>query len=37
MAIESLPDNMKDKVSILDVAFVEVTVVKCNISKNIEE
>lgn len=40
MAIESLPDNMKAKVEIIDTAFVEgsvVAAIQCSMSKNIEE
>lgn len=40
MAIESLPENMKSKLSIIDTAFVEgavVAAIQCSMSKNIEE
>jgi phosphoenolpyruvate---glycerone phosphotransferase subunit DhaM len=40
MAIENLPEIMKDKVQIIDTAFVEgavVAAVQCSMNKNIEE
>ena len=40
MAIESLPDTMKEKVEIIDAAFVEgavVAAVQCSMNKNIKE
>ena len=40
MAIESLPEIMKDKVEIIDTAFVEgavVAAIQCSLGKNIKE